>query len=95
MEVWGLSQQLIDVSLYHHHIDQWEQITEDSLPLLSVVTLANQLVNHLGVNIGSQATELNLAEPCLDFLGLEADAVEEFIPKVVQQYEDDKALYFD
>ena len=94
MEVWGLSQPLIDTSLYHHHIEEWDRIDEDSLPLVSIVVLADQLVNHFGINVGSRETELHLAEPCLDLLGLDPGSVEELEPNIVGQFEDDKAIFF-
>ena len=38
--------------------------------------------------------ELQLEEACLDFLGLDPESIEELKPKILEQFEEDKALYF-
>lgn len=94
LEVWGLSRALADTAQYHHHLEQWDQIPEDSLTLVSVVTLADQLTNHIGINLGSRQVELDLAPECLEFLGLESEQVEALEPQIREVFEKDRSVYF-
>ena len=94
MEVWGLSQALIDTSLYHHHTDQWDRIEDDSKALLSIVVLADQLINHCAINAGTREFELGFTPDCLQWLNLEPETVEALKPTIIAVYETDKSIYF-
>ena len=93
LEVWGLSQPLIDSALYHHNIELWDEISEESLPLLSIVILANQLVNSLQINVGSREIPVDFPASCLELLELDPISVESLLEPIHEAYLADKGLY--